>query len=186
MGNRLFQMAYLYAQMKEGKIPDIYVQDFTLWEKYQDEIKKWFSEGIGIMPYTAIHLRVGGNPKNPNEPRYMENPYYVNLCNTGYYLKALEHFPQGKFLVFSDDMDYARAYFEGERFGFDDSQSDLESFNKMASCDGIITTNSSFSWWAGFLCSHVDRKIVAPSEKSWFADGIPRVKIPKDWIQIDP
>lgn len=186
LGNSLFQYAYIVAQAKKGETKDWFLQDPEYFKGAEEDIKKLFGEGIGLLPYTAIHLRVGGNPINPEEPRYMENPFYVNLANTGYYYKALEHFPHGKFIVFSDDMDFARAYFEGDRFAFDDSKDDIEAFNKMASCQNIITANSSFSWWAGYLCQHVDKVIICPSENSWFADGIVRTKVPKEWTQIQP
>lgn len=186
MGNQMFQGAYLHAQMKRGEIPDIFVQDPKYFDEFKDEIKELYSTGVGYMPYVGVHLRVGGNPINPNEPRYMENPFYTHLTNTGYYIKARELFPNWRFLVFSDDMDYARAYFEGGEFGFDDSANDIEAFNKLASCHHKILCNSSFSWWAGYLSNMPDAKIVAPSEKSWFADGEIRTKLPSEWIQIDP
>lgn len=185
-GNKLFQGAYLYAQMRRGEIPDIFAQDYTLWEEYADEIKKLYGEGIGMLPYTAIHLRVGSNPINSQEPRYMDNPFYTSMVKTGYYIKALEHFPAGKFIVFSDDIPFARTYFVGDRFAFDDSEDDISSFNRMASCQNQILTNSSYSFWAGFLNPNVDKKVVAPVETSWFADGVPRVKLPPEWIQINP
>lgn len=182
LGNQMFQYAYIVAQQKKGEIPDWFVQDPKYFAGAEEEVKKLYSPGIGIMPYVGIHLRVGGNPIDETEPRYMENPFYVNLANTGYYAKAIELFPHWRFLVFSDDMDFARAYFEGYGFGFDDSQSDLEAFNKLASCQHLIIANSSFSWWAAYLCPHVDRKIVYPSE--WFSDKVKRVGFPKDWIEI--
>ena len=182
-GNRMFQIAYLYSQVKDGVIPDWYVQDYTLWEKYSDEIKKLFSDGVGYLPYTAIHLRVGANPVNPDEPRYIDNTYYTPLAKTGYYAKAIEHFPNGKFLVFSDDQNFAKTYFEGDRFAFDESENDVEAFNKLASCENIIIANSSFSWWAAFCCPHLDKKIAFPS--LWFSGSIKRVKFPKDWVEIE-
>lgn len=185
-GNRMFQMSYIYAQVLRGELPDIFVQDYKYFDDFREEIKKLYGQGIGLLPYTGIHLRVGGNPINPDEPRYMENPFYTNLANTGYYLKALEHFPHGKFIVFSDDMDYAREYFQGARFAFDDSKDDLEAFNKLASCQNLIMANSSWSWWAGYLNQHVEAKIICPSEKSWFADGQIRAKVLPEWISIDP
>lgn len=183
-GNRLFQMAYIVAQQKKGLIPDWFVQSPEFFEGAEEEVKKLFGPGIGIMPYVGIHLRVGGNPVNPAEPRYMENPFYTNLANTGYYIKAMEMFPNWKFLVFSDDMDFARAYFEGHDVGFDDSPTDIEAFNKLSSCQHIIMANSSFSWWAAYLCPHVDKKIICPPETSWYNDGVVRTKFPKEWIQI--
>lgn len=182
MGNQMFQGAYIYAQMKRGEIPDIFVQDPKYFEEYGDEIKKMYGEGIGMLPYTAIHLRVGSNPIDPSEPKYSENPFYVNLAKTGYYIKALEHFPGGKFIVFSDDIEFAKTYFEGDRFAFDDSKDDIEAFNKMASCQGIIIANSSFSWWAGYCCPHLDKKVLFPNV--WFSDNIKRIGFPNDWIEV--
>lgn len=186
MANEMFRDAYIYSQMRDGIIPDVYVQNYEYFEKYKDEIKQRYSEGIGMLPYTGIHLRVGKNPANPSEPAYMENPFYTSMCKTGFYIKALEHFPVGKFIVFSDDIPFAKTYFVGDRFAFDDSEDDIQAFNKLASCQNIIGTNSSWSWWASYLCPHVDAKIVVPIETSWFADKIERVKLPKEWIKINP
>lgn len=185
LGNQMFQGAYIYSQMKKGEIPDLFVQDPKYFDEYKDEIRKLYGDGIGYMPYVGIHLRVGGNPINPSEPRYMENPFYTNLANTGYYIKAMEEFtPEWKFLVFSDDMDFARAYFTGGRFGFDDSEDDLQAFNKFASCHHKILANSSFSWWAGYLGKMVDEKVICPPETSWYADGVIRTRVPKEWKQL--
>ncbi len=186
MGNRMFQMAHIISEQKKGLIPDWFVQSAEHFEGAEEEIKKLYSEGIGLLPYTGIHLRVGGNPVNPSEPKYMDNPFYTSMVKTGYYIKALEHFPHGMFIVFSDDIPFAKTYFTGDRFAFDDSENDIQAFNKLASCQNQILTNSSFSWWAGYLNPHVDSKIICPSETSWFADGQVRTKVLSSWIQIEP
>lgn len=172
LGNRMFQGAYIYAQMKRGLIPDIYVQNYEYFQDYAEEIKKLYGEGIGYLPYVAIHLRRGD---------YVNNPTYVDLATTGYYIDATNLFPNRKFLVFSDDIPFAKTYFEGDKFAFDDSVDSIEALNKMASCDGIIMANSSLSWWASFLAP-ASGKIVAP--KLWFTDGINRVTFPKKWTII--
>lgn len=186
LGNRMFQLAYLFAQVKKGEIPDIYVQDYKLFQEHETEIKEWFGQGIGYLPYVAIHLRVGKNPINPEEPAYMENPFYTSLVKTGYYIKALEHFPDKKFIIFSDDMDFAKTYFEGGKFSFDDSTNDIDAFNKMSSCEGQIIANSSFSWWAAYLNPHPNKKVVCPSENSWYTDKVIRTHLPEDWIRVEP
>lgn len=183
-GNRMFQMAYIYAQMKRGVIKDIFVQDYSLFNEYKDEIQKLFGEGIGYLPYTSLHVRVGGNPVNPTEPRYADNPFYTSLVKSGYYIKALEKFPHEKFLVFSDDMEFAKNYLTGDKFLFDDSKDDIESFNKAASCQNHIISNSSFSWMWAYLSPSINKVIVCPKEEEWFADGQSRMKIPPEWIQI--
>lgn len=181
LGNQMFQFARLYALSRdEGK--DFYYQDYKLFEKYQDEIKEMFSEGIGYLPYVAIHLRVGSNPINPAEPRYMDNPFYFRLVETGYYIDAINLFPNRKFLVFSDDIPFAKTYFEGDKFAFDDSENDIDAFNKMASCDSQIIANSSYSFWAAFLNKNPSKKVIYP--KNWFSDGVQRLSFPQDWVAL--
>ena len=173
LGNRMFQGAYLYAQAKKGEIPDFFVQDPKYFEGCEEEIKKLYGDGIGYLPYVAIHLRRGD---------YVNNPFYVDLAKTGYYIDATNEFPDRKFLVFSDDVEFAKTYFEGDKFAFDDSTDPVEALNKMASCDGIITANSSLSWWAAYLNPNTGLKI-APTVDKWYSDGIERTTCPADWIR---
>lgn len=184
LGNQMFQFARLYAlSRKEGT--DFYSQDPKYYDDYRSEIQALYGEGIGSLPYCAIHLRVGKNPINPDEPAYIDNDFYVPLCKTGYYIDAINLFPEDtKFLVFSDNIEFARAYFEGGRFAFDDSKDDLEAFNKMASCDSQIIANSSFSWWAAYLNQNPSRKVVAPTVDKWYADGKERTVCPLTWIRV--
>ena len=42
LGNRMFQMAYIYSKMLDGEIPDIYVQDYTLFNKHRVKIAQLF------------------------------------------------------------------------------------------------------------------------------------------------
>ena len=188
-GNRLFQMAYLYAQMREGKIPDWYVQDYRHFEKYLDELRGMFSDGIGYLPYVAMHIRRGKNPVNPDEPAYSENSFYVNLMKTKYYANAIDHFVGRRFLIFSDDMEFAKKNFQGEIFAYDESENDIEAFNKFASCESHIIANSSWSYWGALLSPKhggVDKKVVAPNPKLWYNDGNEvRTVCPPHWIFIN-
>lgn len=180
MGNRMFMYVYLYSQMKDGLIPDLYVQDNKYFDKYEKEIQDLFGEGIGYLPYVAIHLRVGSNPINPDEPKYIDNPFYTPLAKTGYYIDAVNLFPNRKFLIFSDDIEFAKTYFEGDKFAFDDSENDVDAFNRMASCDSQIIANSSFSWWAAYLNKNPAKRVVYP--KLWFTDNEKRVGFPQSWV----
>lgn len=181
LGNSLFQYATLYAHAKDLGV-DIFFQDPKYFDKYEKEIKELFGQGIGYLPYVAIHLRVGKNPINPSEPKYIDNPYYVSLPKTGYYIDAVSLFPNRKFLVFSDDITFAKTYFEGDKFAFDESENEIEAFNKMASCHDLIIANSSFSWWAAYLAPNISKRVVAP--KLWYADGVERTKCPDSWERI--
>src|SRR3990167_6115886 len=101
LGNKMFQLAYLYSQMKDRVTPDIYVQDPKYFDKYADEIKGLFGIGIGYLSQVGVHVRRAANPINPDEPKYSENPFYVNLADdTDYYEMAMTMFPGDNFLVF--------------------------------------------------------------------------------------
>lgn len=183
LGNRMFQMAYIYSQFKEGLISDIFIQDPKYFEKYETEIKQLFSEGIGFLDFVSIHVRRGANPINLNEPKYSENSFYVNLSETDYYERAIELFPVDKFLVFTDDVEYCKEKWGGDpRFQIMDKGNEIEDLNLMASCKSNIIANSSYSWWSAFLNPNPAKKIICP--KNWFSDKVERVKFPSQWIRI--
>lgn len=182
LGNKMFQFAYLYSQMRDGVISDTYLQDEKYFSKYADEIKKLYGTGIGYVEQVGIHVRRGKNPFIPSEPNYNENPFHFNICDTDYYERAIAMFPGEKFVVFSDDPEYCKERFKGDNFQIMERGDDIEDFNLLASCKHLIIANSSFSWWAAYLCPNESKKIVAP--KNWFSDGETRTVLPKEWIQI--
>lgn len=176
LGNRLFQMAHIMREVKEGVLSDIYVQDFERLRSVEQEIQQWYGEGVGYLPYVAIHLRRGD---------YVDNPFYCQLWETGYYIDAIAKFPNRKFLIFTDDEPFARAYFEGDRFAFDDTADPVECMNRMASCSDFIIANSSFSAWAAFISPVPQKRIIAPTCDKWYSDGSEtRTVLPNSWERI--
>lgn len=183
LGNRMFQMAFIYARMKDGLLPDIFLQDNRLFSNYEKEIKELYGQNITPSNYVSIHMRRAANPINPNEPKYSDNSFYVNLSETDYYEKAIAMFPGDKFLVFSDDPAYCIARWgDDERFVIMPKGDEIEDFNLMAGCKANIIANSSYSWWAGYVNPNPNKQVIYPSK--WFTDGVKRVTFPKEWIQI--
>lgn len=174
LGNNMFQFAFLYAQARDGQIPDVFLQSPTFFKKYQEEIRAMYSEGITSEPYVAIHIRRGD---------YIDNPFYIDLTKTDYYQRAIEMFPDSKFLVFSDDPLFAKEFFgEEDKFIFAEKGDEVDDLNLMASCsEGIIMANSSFSWWGAFL-GNPNKKVIYP--KNWFTDGKQRVGFLDNWTAI--
>lgn len=185
LGNQMFQFAYIYSQMKEGNLPDIFLQDSKYFEKYEKEIKEMFGQGIGYLDFVSIHIRRGANPINPDEPKYSDNPFYVNLSETDYYKKAIDMFPRDKFLIFSDDPDWCKEKFKDfSKFQVMEKGDEIEDFNLMSSCKHHIIANSSYSYWSAYLSPYLDKVVVAPSAKNWYKDGIERTICPKLWRRI--
>lgn len=170
LGNRLFQGAYIYAQMRRGELPDIYIQDSLYFEEYKDEIKALYGEGIGKIDMVAIHVRRGD---------YVGNPFYVDLTETDYYQRAMADFIDEDFLVFSDDVEWCKQQDIFKDCEFSEGKSEVEDLNLMASCKGVIMANSSFSWWGAFLSKG---KIIAP--KAWHPDGVERTKCLEKWKRL--
>lgn len=172
LGNVMFKEAYILSQMWKEEIPDQYLQSEKYWSEFKEQIKAHFGQDIPRKKdMIALHIRRGD---------YVNNPFYVDLWNTDYYEKALAEFPNERFLIFSDDILWCEDRFIGDEYQFNYG-AEVEAMNVMASCKGIITANSSFSWWAGYISPHAE-KIIAP--KQWFTDGITRTDIPENWVQL--
>ena len=169
LGNSLFQYAQCYAYAKDNKI-DFYFQDPKYFEKYKDEIKVLFGQGIYYIDQVAIHIRRGD---------YVNNPFYVDLMETSYYQNAMELFPGEKFLVFSDNIEWCKRQDIFKDCEFAENNTELEDLNLMAGCKGIIIANSSFSWWGAYLSKG---KVVAPKE--WYSDKKERTICPIEWERI--
>ncbi len=169
MGNQMFMIAYIYAEMRRGRIPDIYVQSDEYFSDYEKEIKLLFGANIEPINQVAIHVRRGD---------YVNNPFYVDLMETPYYEQAMAQFPNESFLVFSDDIEWCKKQeiFKDCEFSGGDEITD---FNRMAGCKGVIMANSSFSWWASYLNKG---KVIAP--KLWYGDGKERTTTLDKWIKI--
>lgn len=186
LGNLLFKEAFIWAQMRSGVIPDIYVQSTKYWQRFRDEIRQRFSYGIGnrTQPFVAVHIRRGDYLKAAQ--------FHVSLWDTDYYKRALALFPDEKFLVFCRDnqnpeidtadrewcVEFMTDIVGKDRFLLaDNSGEETDDLNLMASCESLVMANSSFSWWAAFLGNH--KKVICP--KSWFTDGNQRTELLPEW-----
>lgn len=182
LGNRLFQSAFLYAESRKRGV-DFYFQDPKFFEGFEEEIKQLFGEGIGYLEQVGVHVRRASNPINPNEPKYSENSFYINLGETDYYERAMAMFPGKKFVVFSDDPEWCKEKWKDRSdVQVIEKGNEIEDFNLLASCEHQIIANSSFSWWAAYLNPNEAKTVIAP--KNWYADGIERTKLPPEWIRI--
>ena len=174
LGNRMFQMAFCLAYSIENKT-DIYFQDPKWFYGHGHTIKRVFSAGIPPkQEKVAIHVRRGD---------YVNNKFYVDLMENGYYVRAMEMFPDAEFLVFSDDIEWCKSSSIFSDCSFSENKSELDDMNSMASCVGIIGANSSFSWWAAYISPYA-KKIVFPSNSNWYTDGIERTVCPKEWTRL--
>jgi len=153
-----------------------------------EEIKKELGNGN---PIVSIHIRRGD---------YLLPHHSFCELDNEYYTKALvDHFlpiEDYNFLIFSNDISYAKALFEGDNIYFIDpvggekicSDSEKEDLALMSLCDHHITANSSYSWWGAYLCKNPNKKIICPTnwlksnhQSSWINGNY----YPPTWININ-
>lgn len=161
-----------------------YFQSPKYWEHCKEKIfemfqfQDWMHERCGdkILKATnfrsdvpvAVHYRFGD---------YKGNSYYANLIEDGYYERAvnkvLESTTAGVvFIIFSDEIDLALTEFKKIaetnkriKFATIDTETDIEAMCCMSLMEGIVTANSSFSWWASQLGNN-EKLVIMP--KIWF------------------
>ena len=105
---------------------------------------------------------------------YLHNPNY-HIVNDGYYKRAIEKtlrkHPDAFFYIFTDDLNHCRSldYLnELERIIFVE-EDDVNSLYLMSKCFyGGIGTNSTFSWWGGWLNKNPDKFVLYPDK--WLGD----------------
>lgn len=87
-----------------------------------------------------------------------------------------------KYLVFSDDIEWCKNNFIGEKFIFIEYEKDYVELFLQSKCTHNIISSSSFSWWGAYLNNKPNRKIVGP--KQWFSNTKHNNIIPESWITI--
>lgn len=126
----------------------------------------------------GIHLRVGD---------YIGLQDHHPVCEPEYYGNAIKHFLDKNyyFLIFSDNIEYSKNIFgESENIVYIEGNTQEIDMCMLSMCNHNIIANSSFSWWAAWLNSNPNKKVVAP--KKWFGPAYyfhnTKDLYPNNWI----
>ena len=172
------------------------VKSWSFNRKSQDkaiQTYKNIKENLGNKPTVSIHIRKGDYTLSQNKP--------LDILDSDYYLNAItKHFQPIKdynFIVFSNDIKYAKAMLEGDNIWFVEpkgidsrsyTSSEKDDLALLSLCDHHIIANSSYSWWGAFLSKNKNKKIICPTnwlvkdnESAWINGNY----FPKEWINID-
>lgn len=160
-------------------------QSEKYFSKYRNEILNLFSptqeiesyifnKYKNLNEYVSIHVRRGN---------YLHLSHIHPTCNLEYYYTAINHFKDCEFLIFSDDINYCKQSFIGNKFHFIENESDLIDIYLMSMCSHNIISNSTFSWWGAWL-NNTNNKVICPSK--WFEQNNYNSKdiIPDRWFKI--
>lgn len=161
-----------------------YLQDFTCLNLAKEDMKQWIQPSDRVKqslqpllrqyhPYeaTAVHVRRGD---------YQKVWGGINLLSKRYYLDA---WPQGKVLVFSDDIEWCKNNLPSDNVQFvttvgNGVPPEISDFFLMSMCKAHVISNSTFSWWAAYNSSDVTYPL------PWIK-GIDLDVFPAEWKSID-
>lgn len=163
-----FHFAEIPAPHSRYTVLDGYYQSYRYIEPYREEVLK-----ILNIPYEykegkcAICIRRGD---------YINLPKYHNVVSSVYLKFAqikMMNAGVGKFEVYSDDIEWCKNYmpqFDNADYYFSEGKTDIEDLSLASSCQNVIMSASSFSWWVAWLGRNEDRKVIYP--KTWFGAAL--------------
>ena len=163
-----------YVPVRRG-----HARDFLAWGYFQGEA--YFADAAPAIrrellprfspPFetkgtpVCLHLRRGDyqNPENA----------ILQVCTPAYYARAVravkERCPGAVLYVFSDDVAWAQAHLDtaGLEAVFLPRGDAAQDLDRMRRCRYFILSNSTYSWWAQYLCDAPDKLVLAPDR--WYA-----------------
>ena len=183
-----FNYTPIHYNKGENLLLEGYFQSEKYFEENKDLIKELFSpndeikniiyENLpNINDYISIHIRRGD---------YLEFPDHHPQQSVDYYKTACEIFGLDRtYLIFSDDLNGVKNMFDfiPNKIFYTSGEDWLDMYT-MSLCEHNIIANSTFSWWAAYLNSNKDKKII--TTKNWFGPVYRTWNIstlfPEDWI----
>lgn len=166
------QFNYEPVILDKSKVTNLvgYYQSEKYWINYRDEILEYFTFSNEVK--NSTHLKNPFVPFN-NVAIHVRRGDYLNLPNhhpvlpISYYEQAMSYFDNKRFIVFSDDMQWCKENFKGDKFLFANG-SEVEDLYLMSMCESHIIANSSYSWWGAYLAG--SKQVFAP--KNWFGSAL--------------
>jgi hypothetical protein len=125
---------------------------------FKSNIEKIVQTTVKKEPYVAIHVR---------RTDYLKLQDCHPCPTLEWYSKAMEMFPDSKFMVFTDDKEWCLDNFDKTKCIISPFFKEEEDLYAMTQCVGHIIANSTFSWWGAWLAK--SPKVVAP--KQWYGPG---------------
>lgn len=171
-------------------------------QKYPDQFRTELLNELVLKIKTPIYTKLSGIIQSSNysvgvhirRGDYLNHSDIYELCGLDYFKNAISIFNKRNenisWFIFTDDVKWLEEnmFIRGNiNIISKNNLSDSEELMLLKSCKGIITSNSTFSWWAAWLNNNDQKVVVTPSK--WLKNISDNSKlindiIPKNWIQI--
>jgi hypothetical protein len=154
----------------------------SIYARHGADVVDKFRRLAAIEKPLVVHVRLGD---------YLTEKDF-GIPSKNYYEQSVKHLLSGgkysNIWLFSDDIEMAQEYFVGMqkaqiRFFSHVEYSTAETFEIMRLGYGYVIANSSFSWWAAFLCENSNVEVIAPDP--WFVKiPEPNKLMPVNWKRV--
>lgn len=179
-------VGYFLSEKHFIKHRDLILKLFAAPKAIETYLEDNFEDIIKHPKTVAIHVRTG----------YLD--YSLNNFNRDFYSRYLppdiEFFKQAMslfdeealFVVFSDHIGWCKENFAGlaKNITFIEGQDYLSDFYLFSKCKHAIFANSSFSWWAAYLNTNPDKKVVCRMPFWLYGESSNKDVIPPSWVTL--
>lgn len=167
-----FQSEKYFHDVKEQILQELTPTDFILKDVTD------FMKEIENQESVCLSIRMGD---------YINNPR-LGVCTQNYYQTAIDKIaemsPNAVIYVFSDDPECVRETFKfHNELRFEpEGRNEIEKLAYMSKCKYYILSNSSFSWWAQYLCKNENKVVIAPEK--WHVTDVPCDIYMDNWLVL--
>ena len=134
-------------------ISDKIRKEFTFRKEIQRKVSSFFNrESLTDknIVKVGIHIRRADMTSASRIKKGFGSPGESYFSNAMKYFRS--KYKKIHFFVCSDDLRWARKHISGDDVTFVEHQAAAVDMAIMASCDHVIISNGTFSWWIGWLC----------------------------------
>ena len=181
-------------KFKKNVVLDGFFQSEKFFEIVKDEIIELYSlkDEVDKSNYPGLEEIRSRNTVciSAKVQHNTDNPMY-DVCNDGYYEKAIqkiiEEVENPLFFVCSDNVEYVKEHLI-DTTKYDVICQDTSfpvhiSLAVMAQCKHFIIGNTTFGWWAQYLCTNPEKIVMAPSR--WYGTPVPCDIYQDNWTLIE-
>lgn len=179
----IFVRGYFENPMYFHDIRDILLEELAPKYPRKEKNKELYSV-IDNEESVCVSFRVWNEIKY--EKKFLKEH---KMCSKEYYAKAIDlmhkFHPNAHFVVFSNDIEWVKKNIKFDYpVCFESGNDEIwEKMRLMYSCKHFIMSNSTFCWWAQYLCKNENKIVISPSK--WRDDGSKSYLLMDEWIKIE-